>query len=92
MIRGCLWITSFFNIERGKRLYMTNEQALRNWDTAPDVLSVMEAKTLLNIGKTKMYELCYVPGFPKLQFGKQIKIPKDKLREFVYEKYLNIDE
>lgn len=55
------------------------------WETAPDILTVMEAAEILRIGKNRMYELVKSPGFPMFILGteKGIRIPKNALKNWV---------
>jgi excisionase family DNA binding protein len=46
-------------------------------------LTVKEAGEILNIGKTKMYELVNQPDFPSVKMGKKILIPESELDKFM---------
>lgn len=54
-------------------------------------LTVKEAGEILNIGKTKMYELVNQPDFPSVKMGKKILIPESELdkfmRRYLYKQY-----
>ena len=54
-------------------------------------LTVKEAGEILNIGKTKMYELVNQPDFPSVKMGKKILIPETELdkfmRRYLYKQY-----
>ena len=55
-------------------------------------LTVKEAGEILNIGKTKMYELVNQPDFPSVKMGKKILIPESELdkfmRRYLYKQYI----
>ena len=46
-------------------------------------LTVKEAGEILNIGKTKMYELVNQPDFPKVKMGRKILIPESEFNNFM---------
>lgn len=46
-------------------------------------ITVEEMGEYLNIGRSKAYELCKQPGFPKLTIGRLIRIPYEGLNEWV---------
>lgn len=50
-----------------------------SYDQLPIMLSVTEVARFLGISRTNAYELIHTEGFPKIQLGKRIVIPKDKL-------------
>ena len=54
-------------------------------------LTVKEAGEILNIGKTKMYELVNQLDFPSVKMGKKILIPESELdkfmRRYLYKQY-----
>ena len=54
-----------------------------NFDDYPDVLTVAEMKTLLRIGTTKAYELTKLKGFPAIEIGGRILIPKKSLEKWL---------
>ncbi|MCL6445686.1 MAG: helix-turn-helix domain-containing protein [Alicyclobacillus sp.] len=45
----------------------------------PICLTPEEARALLRIGRTRMYELCHDPSFPCFRIGSRILIPRDRL-------------
>ena len=49
------------------------------------LLTVDEARLVLDIGRNTMFKLCKKPGFPCLQIGKQIRIPSHKLLQWIDE-------
>ena len=54
-----------------------------DWDKAPEVLKVLEASKLLQLGINQTYELCHREDFPAIKFGKQYRIPKNALRQWL---------
>lgn len=53
-----------------------------------DLLTVEELQEYLKISRSKAYELANTVGFPTLRIGRAIRIPKDKLEEWIKE---NVD-
>ena len=54
-----------------------------SYDQLPVMLSVTNMAKFLGISRTNAYELIHTKGFPKIQLGKRIVIPKDKLLEWL---------
>ena len=54
-----------------------------SYDQLPIMLSVTDMAKFLGISRTNAYELIHTAGFPKIQLGKRIVIPKDKLLEWL---------
>ena len=54
-----------------------------SYDQLPIMLSVTDMAKFLGISRTNAYELIHTEGFPKIQLGKRIVIPKDKLLEWL---------
>lgn len=54
-----------------------------SYDQLPIMLSVTEVAKFLGISRRNPYELIHTAGFPKIQLGKRIVIPKDKLLEWL---------
>lgn len=54
-----------------------------SYDQLPIMLSVTEVARFLGISWTNAYELIHTEGFPQIQLGKRIVIPKDKLLEWL---------
>ena len=54
-----------------------------SYDQLPIMLSVTDVAKFLGISRTNAYELIHTGGFPKIQHGKRIVIPKDKLLEWL---------
>lgn len=48
-------------------------------------LTVKDVQKILKLSKTQAYALVNCPDFPKIRFGKSIRIPLDKLEEFLEE-------
>lgn len=55
------------------------------FDNLPDVLTVKELKQALRIGTTKAYELTKLKGFPAIEIGGRILIPKKSLEKWLEE-------
>ena len=55
------------------------------WGEAPDIMTIKEAAQVLRVGKNRMYELCKIPGFPKIVLGNErgFRIPKDALKRWI---------
>jgi excisionase family DNA binding protein len=49
-------------------------------DDLPDWLSIDEARAVLNIGRSSIYELVRSGGVPSRKFGRLIRIPREALR------------
>jgi hypothetical protein len=60
-----------------------------HWDEAPDMLHIRECASLFHIGINQMYRIARTKGFPALYFGKQIRVPKDALKNWVDNQILN---
>jgi excisionase family DNA binding protein len=59
------------------------------WEDIPDILTVKEMASFLKIGITKSYELCRIEGFPSINFGKKIRIPKEALQTWINNQAFN---
>ncbi len=53
------------------------------YEELPDVLTVAELKELLKIGTNKAYELVNASDFPVIKIGRQYRIPKQSLIEWL---------
>lgn len=47
------------------------------------MLTIEDVQTILNIKKTKAYQLVNTPGFPSLKIDSMIRIPEDKFEEWI---------
>ena len=56
---------------------------IRSFDQLPLVLQVEDLMTLLGIGRNTAYELVRSGQIRSVRIGRQIKIPKDALLEFL---------
>jgi excisionase family DNA binding protein len=65
-------------LKRGKQT--TPHQINSNWNHLPEVLKISEIAELLNISKTKAYNLCKHPDFPVVRIGRRILVRKDHLK------------
>jgi excisionase family DNA binding protein len=61
---------------------MTNLN-IQNEAELPIVLTPKQMAELLQIGKTRAYELCHVRGFPAKRIGKTFRIPRNALLEWL---------
>jgi excisionase family DNA binding protein len=52
-------------------------------DQLPPILTPPQAAELLQIGRTRIYELCRTAGFPSTRVGKSFRISKARLLEWV---------
>lgn len=50
------------------------------------LLTPMEAKKLLGVGRTEIYKLCNTKGFPSMKIGTKHYVNKDKLQEWADKK------
>lgn len=46
-------------------------------------LTVQEIQEVLNLGRTKIYELVNQPDFPKVKMGRKILIPESEFNSFM---------
>lgn len=56
---------------------MNQETLIRDIDDLPFLMSVSDLARVTNVGRSKAYELCYMPGFPVVRLGKSLCIPRD---------------
>lgn len=49
------------------------------------LLTVKELQDYLGIGRSKAYELVNEPDFPTLRIGRNIRVPKEQLVEWIVE-------
>lgn len=59
------------------------ESIIRSYDELPLFLNAEMAAKLLGVSISSMYELMHEKGFPVLQIGSRLVIPKDKLQAWV---------
>ena len=62
---------------------MKTMKTYTSYDQLPVILSVTDMAKFLGISRTNAYEPIHTEGFPKIQLGKRIVIPKDKLLEWL---------
>jgi len=58
----------------------------KNFDELPLMLSVPDVAAVLGISRAGAYELVKSRGFPSLQIGARILVPRDKLVAWIDEK------
>lgn len=63
-----------------------NEVKFTSYDELPLMLSVPQVADVLGIGRASAYELVRSDGFPMLNIGTRIVIPKDKFIRWIEEK------
>ena len=54
-----------------------------NYDELPLLLNTTQLANLLGVSHSSVYELIQEDGFPSLQIGKRIVIPKEELRQWI---------
>ena len=59
------------------------ESSYKSFDDLPLFLNAETAANLLGVSISSMYELMHEKGFPVLQIGSRLVIPKDKLQAWV---------
>jgi excisionase family DNA binding protein len=62
---------------------MANTLSLHNADAWPVILTPKQVAEILQIGRTRAYELCHQRGFPARRIGKTFRIPKMALLEWL---------
>ena len=55
----------------------------RNFDELPAMLTANELAGALGISRAGAYALLHTKGFPTLQIGKRLMVPKDKLAAWI---------
>ena len=61
-------------------------------ESYPDVLTVVDLQEILSIGRTKTYELLHSATFPYIKVGKQIRIPKKYVIDYLSGLDYNVNE
>lgn len=62
---------------------MVKNKKFKTYDDLPDILTIEDIKNYLRIGKVNTYKLVKSKGFPILNIGKKIKIPKVKFFQWL---------
>lgn len=63
------------------------KQGVKNFDEMPVMLSVNQAAEVLGIFNVSLYKLIEKDkSFPVVQLGRRKSIPKEQLKEWIYEK------
>lgn len=57
-----------------------------------DILTVKQVQGILQIGRTKAYELVNSGRLPSIRIGNAIRIPKERLLEFMQQECYNNGE
>ena len=55
----------------------------KSYDELPLMLSVPDVASVLGISRAGAYELVHTNGFPSLNIGSRIVIPKDKFIDWI---------
>lgn len=59
------------------------QSASKDWNTYPVTLRVRHIMEILEIGETKARQLLHSKGFPAYRVGRQIRVDRSQLREWV---------
>lgn len=59
------------------------EEISMNQSTNIQLLTIDEARVLLQVGRNTMFKMCNKPDFPSIRFGKQIRIPVSHLNKWM---------
>lgn len=54
-----------------------------------NVLTIPQLAEYLQVGRNQAYALTKTPGFPYIQIGKQLRVPKTLLEEWITKKALD---
>lgn len=54
-----------------------------SYDELPLLLSVKQLVDLMGVSDSSIYELIQEDGFPSLQIGKRIVVPKEEMRKWI---------
>ena len=54
-------------------------------DNFPDIMTIPQAAKYLQIGISKAYEMSHWDGFPAIRIGRQVRVPKQALLEWLEE-------
>jgi excisionase family DNA binding protein len=57
-------------------------RVIHQYDELPSVLTPAQVAELLQIGRTRAYQLCHVEGFPAVRIGKTFRIPRGCVANF----------
>ena len=55
----------------------------KSYDELPLMLSVMDIAALFGISRSHAYDLVHEEGFPKIEIGGRIIVPKDALMKWI---------
>lgn len=55
----------------------------KSYEELPLMLSVMDVAALFGISRTHAYDLVHKEGFPCLEIGSRIVVPKDDLMKWI---------
>ncbi len=67
---------------------MTNDKIITDVNELPLTLKVEDVMAVLRISRVVAYNLIHSQGFPKIQIGRRIIIPKNPFIEWINEKSL----
>lgn len=60
---------------------------ISNSDDFEIFIKIDDVQRILNIGRNKAYKLVRTDGFPKIQLGNTIRIPKSKFEQYIKANY-----
>lgn len=60
---------------------------ISNSDDFETFIKIDDVQRILNIGRNKAYKLVRTDGFPKIQLGNTIRIPKSKFEQYIKANY-----
>ena len=55
----------------------------KSYEELPLMLSVLDVAALFGISRTHAYDLVHTEGFPRLEIGSRIVIPKEDLMKWI---------
>ena len=74
------------SIEKEEKQMEVSDQLIAinsDWSQLPLILSIPEVAKILGVGSFTAYELAKQKGFPVIRLGRKLKVPRDKLRQWV---------
>ncbi len=63
----------------------------KSYDELPLMLSVMDIAALFGISRSHAYDLVHEEGFPVMEIGSRIIVPKDALMDWIKRKSNRIE-
>ena len=59
------------------------KNSYKSYEELPLMLSVMDVAALFGISRTHAYDLVHTEGFPHLEIGSRIVVPKEELMKWI---------